>query len=159
MKQDVGLSGIETAVRERYAHASQEHEACLCVPSNGYDPRYLKVLPDEIVQRDYGCGDPSKWVREGDTVLDLGSGGGKICYICAQKVGPNGKVIGVDFNQPMLDLARQYQKPIADKIGYFNTSFRKGKIQDLKLDLDVFEKYLEENPVRSADDYLRAGDE
>src|SRR5256885_1830799 len=116
-------TAIETAVRQRYANASQEHEACLCVPSSGYDAKYLKVLPDEIIQRDYGCGDPSKWIREGETVLDLGSGGGKICYICAQKVGPKGKVIGVDFNQPMLDLARKYQKQIADKIGYHNTSF------------------------------------
>jgi arsenite methyltransferase len=150
---------LESAVRGRYALASQQHEACLCVPSQGYDAKYLKVIPQEIVERDYGCGDPSRYVNEGEVVLDLGSGGGKICYICAQKVGRNGRVIGVDFNQPMLDLARKYQKPIADQLGYFNTSFRKGKIQDLKLDLDVFEKYLEENPVKSADDYLRAGDE
>jgi SAM-dependent methyltransferase len=150
---------LESAVRGRYALASQQHEACLCVPSQGYDAKYLKVIPQEIVERDYGCGDPSRYVNEGEVVLDLGSGGGKICYICAQKVGKNGRVIGVDFNQPMLDLARKYQKPIADQLGYFNTSFRKGKIQDLRLDLDVFEKYLEENPVKSADDYLRAGEE
>src|SRR6476660_9180079 len=139
MKQDVVMSGIESAVRERYAQASQQHESCLCVPSNGYDPRYLKVLPDEIIQRDYGCGDPSKWIREGETVLDLGSGGGKVCYICAQKVGPNGRVIGVDFNQPMLDLARKHQESIGDRLGYHNVEFRKGKIQDLKLDLELFE--------------------
>jgi SAM-dependent methyltransferase len=158
MKQDVVMSGIETAVRERYAQASQQHEACLCVPSNGYDQRYLKVLPDEIIQRDYGCGDPSKWVREGETVLDLGSGGGKICYICAQKVGPTGRVIGVDFNQPMLELARKFKKSIGDQLGYHNTEFRKGKIQDLKLDLDLFEQWLQEHPARDADSYLRAQD-
>jgi arsenite methyltransferase len=146
---------LEAAVRERYANASQSHEACLCVPSNGYDAKFLKVLPDEIIQRDYGCGDPSKWIGEGETVLDLGSGGGKICYICAQKVGPRGKVIGVDFNQPMLQLARKYQKQIGDQIGYHNTSFRKGKIQDLKLDLDLLEKWLKENPVSDSDGFLR----
>src|SRR5215217_9768984 len=122
-------TGLESAVRGRYAAASKEAEACLCVPSQGYDPQYLKVIPQEIIERDYGCGDPSKYVNAGEVVLDLGSGGGKICYICAQKVGPRGKVIGVDFNQPMLDLARQHQKPIAQQLGYFNTSFRKGKIQ------------------------------
>src|SRR4051794_7668509 len=158
MKQDVVMSGIETAVRERYAHASREHEACLCVPSDGYDPRYLKALPDEIIQRDYGCGDPSRWVREGETVLDLGSGGGKVCYICAQRVGPHGRVIGVDFNQPMLDLARKYQKQIGDAIGYHNTSFRKGRIQDLALDLDEFDAYLRHHAVGSADGFLEAGD-
>src|SRR5947199_5763680 len=151
-----GQPTIESAVRERYAKASQAHETCLCVPSEGYEAKFLKVLPEEIIQRDYGCGDPSRWIREGETVLDLGSGGGKICYICAQKVGPKGKVIGVDFNQPMLDLARKYQKQIADKIGYHNTSFRKGKIQDLKLDLDLFEGWLRENPVADSDSYLRA---
>jgi len=153
------ITELESAVRGRYAAASQKHELCLCVPSQGYDPKFLKVIPQEIIDRDYGCGDPSRHVNHGEVVLDLGSGGGKICYICAQKVGPQGKVIGVDFNQPMLDLARRHQKPIADKLGYFNTSFRKGKIQDLKLDLDLFEAYLKENPVRSADDYLRASEE
>src|SRR5690348_7294923 len=158
MKQDVVMSGIETAVRERYAQASQQHEACLCVPSKGYDSRYLKVLPDEIIQRDYGCGDPSKWVRESETVLDLGSGGGKMCYMCAQKVGPSGKVIGVDFNQPMLELARKYRKSIGDQLGYHNVEFRKGKIQDLKLDLDLFDEWLREHPAHNADSYLRAQD-
>jgi ubiquinone/menaquinone biosynthesis C-methylase UbiE len=150
---------LESAVRGRYAAASQQHEACLCVPSQGYDPQYLKMIPQEIIERDYGCGDPSRYVNPGEVVLDLGSGGGKICYICAQKVGESGKVIGVDFNQPMLDLARKYQKPIAEQLGYFNTSYRKGKIQDLKLDLDLFEQYLKENPIGSADDYLRASEE
>src|SRR3954464_181907 len=136
------VTELESAVRGRYAAASQQHEVCLCVPSQGYDPKYLKIIPNEIIERDYGCGDPSRHVNEGEVVLDLGSGGGKICYICAQKVGPKGRGIGGDFNQPMLDLARQYQKPIAQQLGYYNTSFRKGKIQDLRLDLDVFEKYL-----------------
>ncbi|MDB5320619.1 MAG: hypothetical protein JWN40_2250 [Phycisphaerales bacterium] len=155
----VATTELESAVRGRYAAASQQHEVCLCVPSQGYDPKYLKIIPQEIIERDYGCGDPSQYVNEGEVVLDLGSGGGKICYICAQKVGPSGQVIGVDFNQPMLDLARKYQKPIAEQLGYFNTSYRKGKIQDLKLDLDVFEQYLKENPIASADDYLRASEE
>ena len=154
-----GLTVIESAVRERYASASQEHEACLCVPSQGYDPKYLKVIPPEIIERDYGCGDPSKWVEEGETVLDLGSGGGKVCFICAQKVGAKGRVIGVDFNQPMLELARKYQSPIGDAVGFQNTSFRKGKIQDLALDLDVLDGWLKEHPVRGADGYLQAQDE
>lgn len=151
--------GLEAAVRERYAKASDSHEACLCVPTDGYDPKYLKVIPQEIIERDYGCGDPSRHVREGETVLDLGSGGGKICYICAQKVGPAGKVVGVDFNQPMLDLARKHQGRIGDALGYHNVTFRKGKIQDLRLDLEEFEDYLVRNPVRDADEYLRAQDE
>jgi arsenite methyltransferase len=150
---------IEQAVRDRYAEASQKHEVCLCVPTNGYEKQYLAVLPQEIIDRDYGCGDPSRWIREGEIVLDLGSGGGKICYICAQKVGPTGRVIGVDFNSPMLDLARKYQGQIGGALGFHNTSFRKGKIQDLRLDLDELELWLAAHPVTSADGYLKAQEE
>ncbi len=147
---------IEEAVRARYAQASNEHESCLCVPTNGYDPRYLRLIPAEIIEKDYGCGDPSRYVAEGETVLDLGSGGGKVCYICAQKVGPKGRVIGVDFNQPMLDLARKYQQQIGDALGYHNVTFRKGKIQDLRLDLEEFDDHLVRNPVRDVDEFMRA---
>ena len=149
----------EAATRQRYARAGAETEACLCVPSQGYDPELLKAVPDEIIERDYGCGDPSKYVRRGEIVLDLGSGGGKVCYLCSQKVGPKGKVIGVDFNQPMLDLARKYQAEVADRIGYDNVSFRKGRIQDLALDLDKLDAFLKERPVDGSDAYLAAGDE
>ena len=61
----------ETSVRERYANAAHRAEAALCCPVD-YDPQYLKVIPAEVIERDYGCGDPSRWVRRGETVLDLG---------------------------------------------------------------------------------------
>jgi hypothetical protein len=67
----------EAAVRERYSAAARAREAALCCPVD-YDPRHLAVIPEEVLERDYGCGDPSRYVREGDTVLDLGSGGGKV---------------------------------------------------------------------------------
>ena len=59
------------------------------------------MLPDEVVERDYGCGDPTRWVRTGDRVLDLGSGSGKNAFICAQIVGREGRVVGVDRNADM----------------------------------------------------------
>ena len=80
----------------------------MCCPVE-YDPQYLRVLPAEIIERDYGCGDPSAFVNEGETVLDLGSGGGKICYIASQIVGAAGTVIGVDTNTEMLSLANKYR--------------------------------------------------
>ena len=144
---------VEGAVRERYGAASQEKEAALCCPVE-YDPQFLKILPAEIIERDYGCGDPSKFVKEGDTVLDLGSGGGKICYIASQIVGKTGKVIGVDTNTEMLALANKYRGELAEKIGYGNTEFRYGKIQDLKLDLSLVDEYLQTNPIKTADDFF-----
>jgi arsenite methyltransferase len=143
----------DTAVLQRYAHAAREAEASLCAPIN-YDCSFLRVLPDEIVEKDYGCGNPSKYVREGETVLDLGSGSGKACYIMSQIVGPTGKVIGVDFNPPMLDLARKYQKTIGDKLGYHNVEFCRGRIQDLRTNLELVDSHLRHNPVRSVADLV-----
>ncbi len=143
---------VESAVRERYGAAANQVEAELCCPVD-YNPQYLKILPAEIIERDYGCGDPSAFVRLGETVLDLGSGGGKICYIASQIVGENGKVIGVDTNLEMLDLANKYRHNIGETIGYHNTNFCYGKIQDLKLDLNLVDEYLEKNPIRNAQDF------
>ena len=77
---------VERAVRDRYGAAATTREAELCCPID-YDPRYLEIIPEEVLERDYGCGDPSRYVRAGDTVLDLGSGGGDICFIAAQIAG------------------------------------------------------------------------
>ncbi|MDH3529561.1 MAG: methyltransferase domain-containing protein, partial [Acidobacteriota bacterium] len=119
---------VEAAVRSRYQKAASEVEPALCCPVD-YDPQFLEILPGEIIERDYGCGDPSAYVREGDIVLDLGSGGGKICYIASQIVGAEGSVIGVDTNTEMLGLARKYKNDLSAKIGYDNVEFRYGKIQ------------------------------
>ena len=131
----------ENAVADRYSKAAEEREAALCCPVQ-YQPELLEVIPQEIIERDYGCGDPSPYVNPGETVLDLGSGGGKLCYIASQVVGAKGKVIGVDCNQEMLGLARQYQDQVAEKIGYSNVEFRCGVIQNLALDLEAFETEL-----------------
>lgn len=145
----------EDAVKSRYAQAAATVEPALCCPAADYDPSYLDIIPKEILDIDYGCGDPSKYARPGETVLDLGSGSGKICYIIAQKVGPAGRVIGVDFNDEMLALARKYQPELADKLGFTNVHFRKGRIQDLALDHERLDRWLKANPVESANDLTR----
>jgi len=144
---------VEHAVRQRYSAASQAAEAELCCPVV-YDTQFLEVLPQELIERDYGCGDPSKHVSAGEVVLDLGSGGGKICFIASQVVGAKGRVIGVDMNDDMLALARKYQTEIGDRIGWQNVEFHKGRIQDLALDLDRFESVLQNQPVSSVDGWL-----
>src|SRR5688572_24194999 len=150
----VAVTDFEAAVLQRYGDAAQDVEQCLCLPVS-YDKGLLEVIPQEIIDKDYGCGDPSRYVRAGETVLDLGSGSGKACYIIAQIVGPEGKVIGVDFNPPMLDLARKYQKSIGDQLGYHNVEFRRGKIQDLKTNLELVDRYLQAHPIRSVYDLAK----
>ena len=142
----------EKEVLQRYARASEDVQPALCCAVD-YDAKYLEVIPQEIIDKDYGCGDPSKYIGEGDVVLDLGSGGGKICYIASQIVGPTGRVIGVDFNPAMLALARRHKTDLAQRIGWNNVDFRYGKIQDLRTDYDEIEKWLRSHPVEDVTDY------
>jgi arsenite methyltransferase len=148
---------MESSVRERYTQAALDRQEALCCPVD-YAPGLLAALPEEIIARDYGCGDPSRYVQAGDVVLDLGSGGGKICYLAAQLVGPQGRVIGVDMNDDMLALARKYQTDMARKLGGDRVRFLKGYIQDLALDVEVLDRHLREHPVVDRQGYteLRA---
>jgi arsenite methyltransferase len=141
---------VKSAVLERYSEGANERQESLCCPVD-YDASLLKLLPEEVIEKDYGCGDPSRYVQEGDIVLDLGSGSGKICYMAAQLVGDKGKVIGVDMNDDMLGLARKYQAEMAEKLGGDRVDFRKGHIQDLALDLTAMDVWLADNPVTDVD--------
>jgi len=138
---------VERSVIGRYARAAQAVEPSLCCPDRNYDATLLEKLPREIIEKDYGCGDPSPHVRPGETVLDLGSGSGKICYILSQKVGPHGRVIGVDMNDAMLRLARKHQEEVARRVGHDNVRFIKARIQDMALDLERVNEWLGAHPI------------
>jgi SAM-dependent methyltransferase len=89
-------------------------------------------------------------------VLDLGSGCGKICFIAAQIVGPEGRVIGVDMTAEMLEVARRNAPLVAARLGYANVEFRRGRIQDVALDLDLLDELLAGGPIRDADGLFAA---
>jgi SAM-dependent methyltransferase len=146
---------MEVEVRERYRRGAARREADLCCPVE-YDPALLEAIPAEVIERDYGCGDPSRWLKPGETVLDLGSGTGKVCFIASQVVGPAGRVIGVDLTPEMLEVARRAAPLVAGRLGYANVEFRRGRIQDLALDLDRLDAELARRPVVSADGWLEA---
>lgn len=151
----MALIEVESVVKDRYRQGARERVADLCCPVD-YDPRYLAAIPEEVLERDYGCGDPSRHLREGETVLDLGSGTGKICFIAAQVVGPTGRVIGVDMTDEMLQVARRNAPKVAERLGFANVEFRRGRIQDLALDFDLLDQTLAREPVASAEGLLRA---
>lgn len=141
----------EAGVRTTYSAAAASPAPALCCPVQ-YDPRLLEAVPAEVLERDYGCGDPTQWIHADETVLDLGSGGGKGVFLAAQVVGPKGKVIGVDMNEDMLALARRSTPAFARAVGFHNVRFLKGRIQDLALDLDKLDTWLGAHPVRCAAD-------
>jgi len=146
------VSTPEQAVLERYKAGAQRFEPTLCCAAE-YAPGVLENLPAEIIEKDYGCGDPTAYVNPGERVVDLGSGAGKNCYILAQTVGAEGAVIGIDFNDEMLALSRKYQEEMAEKLGYKNVEFYKAKIQDLALDLSLVADYLHTQPIASLEDW------
>jgi len=130
---------IKRAVRQNYAEVAREAGSC-CGPSAkpkalgkvsktiGYSDEDLKSVPDGA-NMGLGCGNPTAIasLRKGETVLDLGSGGGFDCFIAADKVGGKGRVIGVDMTPEMIEKAREN----AMKGGYKNVEFRLGEIENL----------------------------
>ena len=139
---------IKEHVRKRYsevARRSQERAGCCSgasccgalsmesyAASIGYTVEELGELPEHTVSASAGCGNPTALaaLKEGEVVLDLGSGGGIDVFLASKKVGPSGRAIGVDMTQEMIDLARKS----AAKMGVENVEFRLGEIEDLPVD-------------------------
>ncbi len=135
-------------VRERYAQAAQQVQSgggCGCgssgccgdavsadaVSADLYGADQVAGLPEEAVLASLGCGNPTALInlREGETVLDLGSGGGIDVLLSAKRVGPTGFVYGVDMTDEMLALAQENKT----KAGVTNVAFLRGRIEDIPL--------------------------
>ena len=104
---------------------------CDPITSNLYDEAQKSGLPDEALKASLGCGNPTALaeLRAGETVLDLGSGGGIDVLLSARRVGPTGKAYGLDMTDEMLELARENQR----KAGVKNVEFLKGEIENIPL--------------------------
>src|ERR1043166_2107373 len=137
---------IKDTVREKYGEAAKRvlegknAECCsssCCggdadpVSSNLYSRTETSVGPEGAVLASLGCGNPTALaqLREGETVLDLGSGGGIDVLLSARRVGPTGKAYGLDMTDEMLELARENQR----KAGVTNVKFLKGEIERIPL--------------------------
>jgi arsenite methyltransferase len=98
----------------------------------GYSKEQVETLPEGAVAASAGCGNPTALasLKEGEVVLDLGSGGGIDIFLSAQKVGATGKVIGVDMTPEMIDLARRN----AVEMGFKNVEFRLGDIEEMPVE-------------------------
>jgi radical SAM protein with 4Fe4S-binding SPASM domain len=122
-------------VREFYGHAAEDPQQGLCCPVRP-DAEDLAHIPPDVVERFYGCGSPVSAAapREGETLLDLGSGAGIDCFIAARRVGPSGRVFGVDMTDQMLAVAYAAQPRVVAALGYDNIEFRKGILEHIPLD-------------------------
>ena len=101
------------------------------IGSSVYAGPEVADLPDSVTDISLGCGNPTAIaeLQPGETVLDLGSGGGIDCFLAAKKVGPEGRVIGLDMTPDMIKLARRNAK----KVGATNVDFRYGEMEDIPL--------------------------
>jgi SAM-dependent methyltransferase len=136
---------VTKAVSERYARAAATGER-MCSPT-GYDLADLRsFIPEEVLNISYGCGTPVglETVQPGETVLDIGSGGGIDCFAAARRVGPSGRVIGLDMTDKMLEIARRNAPVVARNLDYPspNVEFRKGlaesmPVEDGRVDLII----------------------
>jgi len=136
---------ITQAVSNRYAKAASTGEQ-MCCPTS-YDMGHLKTfIPEEVLKISYGCGTPAglKTVQAGETVLDIGSGGGIDCFEASRLVGRTGHVIGLDMTDTMLNIARTHAPMVAANLGYAasNVEFRKGladamPVEDERIDLII----------------------
>jgi arsenite methyltransferase len=108
---------------------------CDPITSNLYDSDQAGELPKEALQASLGCGNPTALaeLHAGETVLDLGSGGGIDVLLSARRVGPSGKAYGLDMTDEMLALARENQR----KSGLQNVEFLKGEIEKIPLPGDT----------------------
>ncbi|MDH3943011.1 MAG: arsenite methyltransferase [Anaerolineae bacterium] len=128
---------IRDDVREFYAGRAANSDSC-CGPEqiNGGDQFYemetISDLPTDLTSFSMGCGDPisEAGLKEGEIVLDLGSGGGLDCFLAAREVGETGRVIGVDMTLNMLEKA----EAMAIKLGFENVEFRQGYLEKLPLE-------------------------
>jgi arsenite methyltransferase len=157
MDMSVKDNDIKKHVRDRYARAAKTSSSC-CGPVSspccggqsdvsqgqasqmvGYSPEELAAVPEDA-NLGLGCGNPTALagLKAGETVLDLGSGAGIDCFLAAKKVGPSGRVIGVDMTAEMIDRAREN----ARKNGIANVEFRLGEIENLPVADDTVDVIL-----------------
>jgi len=149
---------VKRIVRESYGRIAESGCGCSCgisrmdneqlARSLGYSEHDIKSVPDANLG--LGCGNPTALggIKEGMTVLDLGSGAGFDCFLASKKVGDTGKVIGVDMTEKMVLKARQNAK----KYGYRNVEFRLGDIEELPADDDSIDIIISNCVINLAPD-------
>ncbi len=159
---------IKEIVKERYSRIAEESTSCCptCGPCGhdvtaqakgiGYSEEELEKIPEEAIMG-LGCGNPTALgdLKEGETVLDLGAGAGIDVFLAANKVGPDGYVIGVDMTEEMAKKASE----TAAKCGYKNVEFRLGEIENLPVESDSVDVIISNCVINLSPDKLKTYEE
>jgi arsenite methyltransferase len=157
---------IHDVVREHYAERARQSDSCCgsdsssaCCDSKNviYPEELLAAVPDDVASFSLGCGDPITLaaLQPGQTVLDLGSGGGLDCFLAGKKVGESGHVIGVDMTPEMLEKARASAK----RMGVSNVEFRQGFLEDLPVDDDSIDVVISNCVINLSPDKVKVFNE
>lgn len=150
---------IERAVKSRYgavavSNLSSQHDGVRAVAEAfGYSPEELASIPAEA-NMGLSCGNPTATanLREGETVVDLGSGGGLDVFLAAAKVGPTGRAIGIDMTPEMIALAQRNAAKANDGAGYANVEFHLATIDKLPLQNDSVDCVISNCVINLASD-------
>lgn len=138
---------LKETVRNKYSQISEQgadYNARSCCGAGGESTKVYNIMTDDYSELDgyskeadlgLGCGLPTQFaqIKKGDTVIDLGSGAGNDCFVARHETGAEGKVIGIDFTEPMINRARIN----AEKLGFNNVEFRFGDIEEMPVSDDV----------------------
>lgn len=140
--RSAGEDPLRRTIQKHYTEVAQRESKGCCgdgacganaeTPSGRlYSADQLKLVPSDSAAASAGCGNPTAFaeIKPGDTVVDLGSGGGIDCFLAAKAVGPAGQVVGLDMTPAMVELARKN----ADKLGLKNVAFRLAQIETIPL--------------------------
>jgi arsenite methyltransferase len=155
MEASVDTRELETKVKDMYRHVAQEPQGKYhfelgrtLAERLGYPPDVLDRVPDGAIESFAGVGyffDLAD-LTEGERVIDLGSGSGMDAFFAAERVGPSGIVMGVDFTAEQLEKARQ----IAEESGYAQVVFREGRIEQLPVDRESFDCVISNGVINLA---------
>jgi ubiquinone/menaquinone biosynthesis C-methylase UbiE len=140
MKTELELKEIVKAKYSEIALQDKETNMSSCCGAGGCSTEVYNIMSDDYTKMEgyvadadlgLGCGLPTEFakIKEGDTVVDLGSGAGNDCFVARRSTGASGKVIGVDFTPAMIEKARAN----AEKMGYNNVEFRQGDIENMPI--------------------------
>jgi len=138
---------LKETVRQKYSQISEQgadYNARSCCGAGGESTKVYNIMTDDYSELEgysqdadlgLGCGLPTQFakIQKGDYVIDLGSGAGNDCFVARHETGVEGKVLGIDFTEPMIKKAREN----ADKLGFNNVEFRQGDIEDMPVSDDI----------------------